>query len=73
MNWTKEWPTEEGHYWLYYPEKDKLEYVKVRQAGSKPNKFLIYVENGHFLFKEENKNKVMWWIKATLPTLPEGL
>lgn len=78
--WSKEWPTETGWYWLYYSRQsyntDKncwetvytLDSAQVRSAGKDPNKFLMYIRGGAFLFKCEEGTK--YWQKMDEPELP---
>lgn len=72
MEWTIEWPSEPGYYWFYgwaFTDRSRdpeLHFVKVR--GIAQGK-LMYVTNGHFLFKQEGGEG--YWMPVTLPELPE--
>jgi hypothetical protein len=68
--WTTEWPQEEGWFWTkqegYY--SGEIIAVRVRHAGQSDRKFWVWIRNGGFLHKEEQKNTPpIWWIKAQMP------
>lgn len=74
--WQDEWPTEPGYWWFYgwcwrkvkdRPEEPEMHLVEVRKAM---NGFMR-VTNGHFLYKDEGAEGK--WMKAELPTPPQGM
>ena len=72
MEWTAEWPTQNGHYWFYgwcwksEANKPEMHFVRVGAIAT-PGKF-AYVTNGHFLFVGEGAEGK--WLKAELPEPP---
>lgn len=59
MNWTSNWPDQEGFYWFYgwrfslsirLDQKPELIVVKVRRCG---NGVLVYIADGSFMHKED--------------------
>ncbi len=74
--WTKEWPTEEGFYWLYsyrygkiscgYEQKPELMLMEVHKIS---NGFMG-VANGQIVYESEVEEP--WFQKAVLPELPES-
>jgi hypothetical protein len=69
--WSPEWPTEEGHYWLFgvlskHESMNRLYSVKVRLSD---NGVLIYRTEGVFIHKEDGAKGQ--WIKAIVPSLPD--
>lgn len=71
-NWTREWPTQSGHYWFYgwcfhgHDNAPQLFFVKVRQIQNG----LAYITEGHFLYEAEGARGV--WQEAELPKLPDS-
>lgn len=75
--WQDEWPTEPGLWWfygyLYEKNRDKpeLTVVNVRSAGAEDRRFLVYIVNGAFLYKNDTQAQTKGkWLKVTLPELP---
>ena len=74
MEWTKDWPSEEGHFWFYgYPYgkiscgqicKPELMLVKVRKGLN----CFIYIANGQFMYKSEVEEA--HFKKAAMPEPP---
>jgi len=68
--WTPDWPTEAGMYWLWgrvWGDKEPRLYhteVNVNNSGHP-----IYVCKGHFLFKGDAKGEVRW-LKINPPKTP---
>jgi hypothetical protein len=66
--WTSEWPTEAGEYWLYgrvwSDEEPKLYYVEVRKGAN----CIMCVCHGNFLYNSDCEDGQ--WQKITLPDLP---
>ena len=64
--WSATWPTEPGWYWTHGKSPRSAPYVstcEVRKAGSKGSEFLIYVQEGTFLYPEESarrSEKIYW-------------
>ena len=69
--WTKDWPQKPGVYWFYgWPFKDrerptKIHFVEVRKISNG----MIYVTNGHFLYKTEGADG--YWCEAYPPEPPK--
>lgn len=74
-NWSEEWPTVPGCYWLYghmsaYSRehgKPRMMLVDVRVTGNGRN---MYVANGSFLYEVEGCGG--YWTKAEVPSPPVG-
>jgi len=76
--WTKEFPTEEGTYWFYgyrwgrismgEKEKPVLAFVRVHRTGKGGKGPMLYIADGHFLYKSEVEDA--HFLKADLPDLP---
>ncbi len=80
QQWQDNWPTESGMWWFYgwcwkksgtrdEPELPEIHLVNVRETAVKGSYMLV--TNGHFLYKQEGAEGK--WMKATLPTPPEGV
>lgn len=68
-DWTKEWPTEPGWYWLYgwwspnTANQPRLMAVRVRLiSDGKP----VYIADGNFFAREGGG----WWRRMDVPELP---
>ena len=71
MNWTDEWPTEPGHYWLYgwcfRDRDDPADFYHVEVA--KTMNSIAYITNGHFLYEMEGGEGI--WHPIIFPELPQ--
>ena len=69
--WTKQWPTEPGHYWFYgwrfrdRDHKPELNFVDVWKISNG----IALVTKGHFLYKAEGGEG--YWMPAETPAPPE--
>ena len=72
--WIKDWPTEEGLYWLYgdifgMGEKE-LHFVKAFSSGRPLVPSIVYISEGHFLYMSETKDSL--WQKCVPPEIPQN-
>ena len=70
MNWTTEWPTRPGHYWLYgwrFRDRGKparFHHVEVQKL----QRGLVYLTNGYCLYKVQGAGGI--WQPVEFPELP---
>ena len=70
MEWSWEWPRENGYYWLYgwcfsnHDDPPRFYYVKVRRTGNG----WAYIADGHFIYKAEGAYGV--WQPVEFPERP---
>ncbi len=73
--WTTEWPEKSGWYWSWV-EGEKhdgtsiLRPVQVCLSGTGQNVRPIYLRAGHFFYRSEQKDKVVWWLSLDPPKSP---
>jgi hypothetical protein len=72
-DWTSEWPTEDGYYWMHYTWASHtainippdLGTLCVRQLSGHP----VYIMDGGFVYKREFK--MAWFMRIPIPELPK--
>lgn len=74
MEWSKDWPTIPGLYWMYgwafgSEIRDKRPASFYFVSVKKISNGFCYVTNGHFLFKGEGAKG--FWQPVTLPNVPD--
>ena len=71
--WTTEWPTEPGMYWLYgwtfttgYTKPPSFHYVQVRMSG---NSRAMYITEGNFMWNN-GRDGMGIWQPVSFPDVP---
>lgn len=70
--WVSHWPTEPGWYWSWREGDVDMCPVQVRKAGGETSPHLVYIRGGHFFYREEQRDRVVWWLPMQVPCHPDA-